>query len=535
MTENPGNAPLRQPEPELTAEAGDGVPKRTDPRTFVVQALQVLPRTVLPLIAVLYGLRGNSQLGLVTIAGLVAVFLGVSTFLTFLRWWRQTYVVGESDIRLETGLLSRAARSVPYDRIQDVSLEQGFIPRLFGVTQVKFETGAGGSEEIKLAYLTNAEGARLRELVRELRDEADGVARPAATAESDGDIAAQEPEAPVLFAMGPRRLFVFGLFEFSFALVAFLGAAAQQFDFLLDFDLWDIDFWQKLLVGPGERIAHLGLAAQALGVAAAVLSLLVIGFATGILRTFARDWDFRLERTPQGFRRRRGLFTRTDVVMPVHRVQAVEIGTGAIRHRFGWKSLKLVSLAQDSGNSSHVVAPFAKADELTPILKVAGFPLPPRGLTWYRTTVGYRVVSALAGAAGLVILAAIVAEVAVELSGSRYEWVGLAALPLCGLAIFAALRQLFLWRVERHALSPRHLYKRSGWLAPGYKIGDRVKLQSVTISRGPLGRLFGYVTLHLGLAGGHFALPGIPRSEAEELRSALLASMVETDFSRLVK
>ena len=66
-------------------------------------------------------------------------------------------------------------------------------------------------------------------------------------------------------------------------------------------------------------------------------------------------------------------------------------------------------------------------------------------------------------------------------------------------------------------------------------IGDWVKLQSVTIQRGPLGRLFGYVTLHMGLAGGHFALPGIPRSEADSLRRALLASMVETDFSRLVK
>ena len=526
-------------EPTLVedAEAADGLPRRTDPRTFLVHTVQTLPNLILPIGALAFALRNKSDLSILAVLGLAVLFLGIRASFTFLAWYRQTYRVGENDIRLETGVLSRAARSVPYDRIQDVSLEQGFVARLFGLTEVKFETGAGGSDEIKLAYLTDEEGARLRELVRELRDEADGTRRGGPT----GDRAETAPprdddqDAAVLFAMGPRRLFVFGLFEFSLALVAFLGAAAQQFDFLLPVDIWEPETWQRLLAGPGEQIAQLGVLGQALGVAAAIVTLLLVGFVSGIVRTFTRDWNFRLERTSKGFRRRRGMFTRTDVVMPVHRVQAVRIETGALRHRFGWKSLKLVSLAQDSGDSSHVVAPFAKAEELTPILKVSGFPLPPRGLDWHRTTASYRAVSAVFGVVGYAALAIGAAVAALYLQDARYDWLWVGAVVLAGLSIFAAARQMFLWRLERHALSPGHIYKRTGWLAPGHQIGDRVKLQSVTIARGPLGRLFGYVTLHLGLAGGHFALPGIPRAEAEELRAALLASMVQTDFSRLVK
>ena len=114
MTENPGNAPLRQPESGAgdlvaTAEADDALPRRTDPRTFVVQALQVVPRSILPLVAVAIAMRNDGVFGPLMIFGIIVAILAINMLFTFLRWWRQTYRVGESDIRLETGVLSRAA------------------------------------------------------------------------------------------------------------------------------------------------------------------------------------------------------------------------------------------------------------------------------------------------------------------------------------------------------------------------------------------------------------------------------------------
>lgn len=495
-----------------------GQPQRTDPLGMLASAVGSLGRGALPGVIALYSFREElDSLGLVlALAALIAL---VSGFIAFLRWSRLTYTVNEEDIRVESGIVSRAARSVPYERIQDVSLEQGFLARLLGLVAVRFETGAGGKDELSLSYLSQAEADRLRELVRERRDEA-----PAAVATDGHAEAPPETQGEIIFAMGPRRLVTFGLFEFSLAAIAVIGGLTQQFEFLLPFDIWDWDEWAGLLAGPGERIASLGPLAQAAGAVLAVGSLLVLGFATGLVRTFLRDWGFTLERTAKGFRRRRGLLTRTDVVMPVHRVQALITGTRFIRRRFGWYSLKLVSLAQDSGSSSHVVAPFAKMAELVPIMQAAGFRQAPGTLEWRRASDRYRIDTAL-----LLFVIPFLAALA-ALVFAPEAWFAL--IPLA-IGVLLALREYFLWRHERHALDEAQLYRRRGWLAPSETIASQVKLHSVEIVQGPIARRRGYAALHLGLAGGRLSLPGLPLERAHELRAAILDSMAATDFSRL--
>jgi putative membrane protein len=72
-----------------------------------------------------------------------------------------------------------------------------------------------------------------------------------------------------------------------------------------------------------------------------------------------------------------------------------------------------------------------------------------------------------------------------------------------------------------------------GLLAPRSQIAQRVKLHSVEIVQGPLARLRGYATLHLGLAGGELAIRGLPLARARALRSLVLESVCAADFSRI--
>jgi putative membrane protein len=498
--------------------------RRTSPLSFVVRAITGLRNLIFPAVAMLFGTQGWDGGGAFVAPALVAMVL-ITWLFTWIAWRHFRYRVGEHDIRVERGLISRAARAVPYERIQDVSLEQKPVPRLFGMVEVRFETGAGGKDEIRIGYVTAAEADALRETVRARRS---------------GDIAdaaeaAQPPEEPsrTLFAMDSRRLVTFGLFEFSLIAFAVIGGALQQFDFLLPFDIWNFEAWIGLLAGPGHWLEQLGMAAQAIGAALALAVLGIVGFVTGLGRTVLRDWDFRLEQTAKGLRRRRGLLTRTDTVMPVHRVQALKVTTGILRRRFGWHALAAVSLAQDAKSSHHVIVPFAQMSEIVPVIRVAGFDLPDGDTHWHRPSPRYRFDRALLGALPLIVGAVVLAAVRPLFPAEAATGSLLGVAALAGLAALVALRERFLSRYDRHAIDGQRIYVRRGWLAPRLDIASRVKLQSVEIAQGPVAHRRGYATLAFGIAGGTLEIGGLPLEDARLIRDGVLHSIAGVDFSRL--
>jgi putative membrane protein len=330
--------------------------------------------------------------------------------------------------------------------------------------------------------------------------------------------------------MDEKRLFTFGIFEFSLAVFAVIAGLFQYAETFASIELFEIDRLTGWLTGTGGFLSGLGIVTQIVSLLAGLLVFFVIGSITGLVRVFLRDWDFVLERTEKGFRRRRGMFTKTDVVMPVHRVQAINVTTGFIRRRFGWHGLKFVSLAQDSGSASHDVAPFATMAELSPIAAVAGFAVEPaEGTQWQRGSRNYRIDSAVIEFAILALIATGVGTVLAVSGAVSPAWAGVILL----IGALLAARQMFLWRYDFNAIDAARFFVRRGWLAPRLDVASRVKLQSVEIARGPIARRRGYATLKLGLAGGTLEFEGLPVERARQLREAILASIAHTDFSEL--
>lgn len=495
----------------------DGEPQRLHFLGLFVGFISGLPQLLFPILAALFGARAAKNLWLIPIV--VAVAFGFSLLFRWLAWRRFTYTLGEHDIRIERGLLSRTARSIPYERIQDVSIEQKPLARLMGLAEVKFESGGGEGEDAKLSYVSMDQANALRETIRERRI---GVVI-AAEAE------AEAVEAAPVFAMDTKRVITLGLYSFSLFIFAVLFGAAQQLDFLLPFNLWDFGAWVGIAQDSGvsvDTITHIGIAGRLIAGLAALGGLLFIGFASGVIRTLLSEYGFRLDRTERGFRRRQGLLTRTDAVMPVHRVQAAIVQTGPIRKRRGWHAIKFVSLAQDSKEEPNfMAAPFAQMDEIWPIAREAGIEPPSTELAFRRAVWKAWAIWLLPFVAALIgwtTAATIILEISPAI-----------ALRAALLLIPAALLIWFNWRRYADARDEQQLYVRHGWWRERLSIVPQVKVQSVDIAQGPLARRMGLASLEFGIAGGTLEMVALPLEKAREIRDAVMANVVAVDFSEI--
>ena len=435
----------------------------------------------------------------------IALFLVVGVFL---HWRRFEFRVGANEIRIDSGIFNRNHRSIPFDRIQDVDISQGPVARLLGLARVKFETGGSAQDKDDdgaLAAIALPRAEALREQVRARRGAS--VAAEAVT----GDAA--EP-APV-FAMDLRRVLTAGVFNFSLAVIAALFGATQTLGDVAKIDFFARRFWRDAL-DAGSPIADLVMAHQIVAVLAGTVTLGALGLATGVTRTLLRDYRFRLDRTAAGLRRRRGLLTLTDVTLPLVRVQAAIIGSGPVRDHFGWRELKLQSLAKDEGSKGdHVVASLARDAEIEAILAELDWRAIDPTVAWQRVSKTH--------AWGFTMLVSLLLVPAL-IQMSVMPLVGLAACAV--IAVLIATRWLG-WRRYRYALDGERLLVRSGWWKRRMLILPFASIQSVDVTESVLSRRLGTASLRIGIASGRgysaHGIPALDRATAHALRDELLS------------
>ena len=474
--------------------------RHVHPATAPLRFLKDAPRTILGLPA-LYGV--SSRGGWEGALALAAILAAVTVLFYWVAYRRFRYGVGAHDVVIESGLLTRTRRSIPFDRVQDVDIEQGPLQRLFGLAKVRIETGGSASDEGLIDSVTVAQADALRAAVRAGRAEA----------ASDVDAHAVEAlgESPgdrVVFAMTTPRVLLTGLFNFSLVYIAGLFGLLQTFRGLLPFDIRDPGRWLGLLDARlGERVPG-----------GAILAVLLVagltGVVFGVLRTLAADYGFRLTAQGRRFRRTRGLFTRSDVVLPKRRVQLATIGAGPLRRRFGWSVLHFQTLSgAGAAGGRQTVAPLATAEEVAAILAEQGRLRLPGDATLQRVSARH-IVRTLIGRALVPML--VVAGIAVVYPPAS---LAVALLPLLILHAYAERR------THGYALTDDLLFVRRGVWRQRLWIVPVEKMQTVVLARGWLQRRLDLATLAVDTAGasamGGPAIVDLRLERACELADAL--------------
>ncbi|MGA1661865.1 MAG: PH domain-containing protein [Candidatus Nanopelagicales bacterium] len=391
-------------------------PRRTNPLSPLIQAAPALPAAAVFLLGPGAGMisRGGASVIALAIAGAIigyAVFVGAA----WLLWWRRTYWIDDDgDLRLDSGLIQRSARRLQLSRLQSVDVVAPFLARLVGLVELRVEVAGAGDSRIVLRSLTRADAEALRTRVLAASQQADSI-----------EPGAHSPVDPL--ALVPSGRLMASLLLRSVTAALLLVTAV-------------------LLV---MTIATQGPAGLIL--VAVTGGLPILSVAT----EFLANYGFRVDRTSQGLRIRRGLVSTQARTIPPDRVHAIAIVSPLLWRRWHWVRVT-VTIAG-------VEADQARPDVLIPVA--------PR------------------------------AE-ALRLVAEVLPGVDIDGLPFESAPRSARWRAPWSWRFLACAITPEVIAARSGRLTRRISLALHARVQSVRVSEGLWERRLGLATLHADTAPG---------------------------------
>ena len=84
------------------------------------------------------------------IFGVSLIFIAVTSVLKFRNF---KFRLDETQLVLNSGVLTKDVTNIPLDKIQSVHLHQNFIQRILGITGLKIDTAGSSTEELEIPAL----------------------------------------------------------------------------------------------------------------------------------------------------------------------------------------------------------------------------------------------------------------------------------------------------------------------------------------------------------------------------------------------
>ena len=470
----------------------------------------------------------SSALVAAGIGGAIALALAYE----FAYYRRYQYTFTDDTFDIESGVLNRREREIPYGRVQNVDISRNIIQRLLGLSAINLETAGGGSTEAAIRYVTADAATTIQDELRRRKRGDDQRRRTGAEAadnaerdSTDGDSEAtdsattrefDEPNEELLFEISPSELALAGILSFDPRVPGLLFAVFTG----------SIPFVSPVVPEPAA-VATTGLdPTLVLFVMGVVLlvGLVVLSWVVGAISAVVNYWGFRLTRSETELRYERGLLQRYSGTIPFEKIQTVTISDNPLKRRAGYATLAVETAGYAPGQAndrgSEAAVPIAGHDRIRRLAaeidgcETGGFNQPPKRI---RRRYLARYLIALAGVTGLLYAASISVTRLAAL-----PWY----LPLVGVFL-APIAAHYKWLHRGYRLGTNHLVTRNGVWNRETKRVPYHRLQTVIDSRTLFQRRWRVATVigdtagSLSVLGDDAAAVDIEVDDAVTLRSEL--------------
>lgn len=350
----------------------------------------------------------------------VAVFAGIIA----LNWWSwrvRAYAIDHNAVYSRWGILNKQLRKARLDRVQSIDIRQRLMPRIFGMAELTFDVAGGEGSEVTIKFLTKKQAEDLREDMlaqvraakseKAARAESPAEVAPADRATEDTPAHSPHTEAPGTTSADHEKAHRHGApagSRITTSLNSGITAVAQDLTETVDSVLMpyriksNVSADGRLLMVPAHRVIlsrlvsgttlALVLSALVILVAMAVIALLpnasfsfgglagfvgiIAGLASVVKKGFAES-NFAVSITGDGLAITSGLLDTRRSMIPLDRIQAVELTQSILWRPFGWWRATFNLAGTSEGDKGSVLLPVGTLDEVMVLL---GLVLPDPGV-----------------------------------------------------------------------------------------------------------------------------------------------------------
>lgn len=496
MTNSPEQASLDMATPDT------GQQRRLHPLSWMFVLILQLKQFAFPLIILLFTGRGdrNELWPLIGVAAL-AVY-------SIFQYFTYRYRVLDDELVVRSGVFQKTVRHIAFNRIQNVSITQNVLHRLFDVAEVRLEAAGGVKPEAEMRVLSLADAQELEEVIRAHV----GAAHMTTAAETPASHSETLHRLSVVDVVKLGLINNRGMVVIAATIGLLFQSAGEAMGKFISESV-------KLLFGWSDSL-HLGTSATVLGIIFMIIVFVVLVRLFSVVLALLQYYNFSLSQLGRRLTVQRGLLSRLRSSLPLRRIQAYGLSEGWLHRRFNKRSLRVdsaagVALNQSEKSPLRDLVPLAEPPEMDILIArfLASDQWPIQrweGLhrdAWKREFM----ISAVL---------VFVASVACAIFFETYIALSLLIIPV----LFLRAK---VWSAHAAFAHTEHLIAvREGWLSREWRFAEISKLQGMSLREGILDRHFGMASVYLDTAGAlpmssAFRIPYLPREQAQALMDHL--------------
>jgi len=490
------------------------VPQRQSTSAIVIFIYNFLVRMLKgfwPVLIVLFLRSGQKQNSYeFWLNSFIVIGGGASLILSIISYFRYYFHLEDDRLIIQKGVLNQTRINLPFERIQNIHLEQKVLHRLLNVVSIRIDSAGSQGSEITIEALEREQAEAIRSYVLAQKRES----APAVDAESVEEGASfQSPSSQVL-QLDMGDLIRVGVSQNHLKTAGIIVGTVFGFVFTLADSLGD-GIWKTGY----EEVQDLNPSFWLFTVLA--VGLIIIAFIITVLRTIARYYDLRFMEDREGFQLTAGLFNRRETALKKNKIQIIRWKDNPIR-----RALKIFMLTIRQANaggqqrSNLVTIPGCGINEVNDVV-YSSFPgisdveyeshrIDRAYLWWYFRYAG-------------ILPLLVFGTLAVVLQEPRF------LLPTLGFPIVSFWYLRAYYRTYRLLVDTEYLKTETGVIGRTHSVVPIHKVQSVDVHQSFYQRKKDLGDLTLYTAGGQQTIPFLPIEKAEALRDYILYRVESQD------